>query len=48
MLNAIMENENQRFAGISIHFLIHFIMKLIAQIKIPFSLNLRYMSKIYK
>ena len=42
MLNAMMENENKRFAGISIPFLMIFIMKLITQIKIPkfkFSLN---------
>ena len=34
MLNDMMENENKRLASISITFLILFIMKLIAQIKI--------------
>ena len=34
MLNTVMENENKRFASISIPFLILFIMKLIAQIKV--------------
>ena len=33
-LNTIMENENKRFASISVPFLVLFIMKLIAQIKI--------------
>ena len=34
MLNAMMENENKRFADISISFVILFIVKLIAQINI--------------
>ena len=34
MLNTMMENENKLFASISILFLILFIMKLIAKIKI--------------
>ena len=34
MLNTMMENENKRFASISVPFLVLFIMKLIAQIKI--------------
>ena len=33
MLNTMMENENKRFASISVPFLILFIMKLIAGIK---------------
>ena len=36
MLNTMMENENKRFASISIHFVKNFIMKLIAQINILF------------
>ena len=36
MLNTMMENENKFFASISILFLIPFIIKLIAQIKILF------------
>ena len=36
MLNTMMENEKKRFASISIPFLILFVMKLIAQIKILF------------
>ena len=36
MLNTMMENENKRFANISIPFVILFIMKLIAQINILF------------
>ena len=36
MLNIMMENENKRFSNISIHFLILFLMKLIAQINILF------------
>ena len=36
MLNTMMENENKRFANISIPFLLIFIMKLIAQINILF------------
>ena len=39
MLNIMMENENKRFANISIPFLILFVMKLIAQINIIFFLN---------
>ena len=35
MVNTMMEYENKRFANISIPFVILFIMKLIAQIKIP-------------
>ena len=47
MLNAMMENENKPFASISILFLILFIMKLIAQIKILFSPKLKvYISNI--
>ena len=38
MLNTMMENENKRFANISIPFAILFIRKLIAQINILFSL----------
>ena len=34
MLNTIMENENKRFANISIPFIILFIIRLIAQINI--------------
>ena len=34
MLNTMIENENKRFANISIPFVILFIMKLIAQINI--------------
>ena len=34
MLNTMMENENKLFASISILFLITFVMKLIAKIKI--------------
>ena len=41
MLNTMMENENKRFASISIPFLILFIMKLIAQSKILFSPKLK-------
>ena len=39
MLNTMMENENKRFARILIPFLILSTMKLVAQIKILFSLN---------
>ena len=41
MLNTMMENENKRFASISIPFRILFIMKFIAQIKILFSPKLK-------
>ena len=41
MLNTMMENENKRFASISIPFLILFIMKLIVQIEILFSTELK-------
>ena len=41
MLNTMMENENKRFASISIPFLILFIMKLIAQSKILFAPKLK-------
>ena len=34
MLNTIMENENKRFANISIPFIILFVIRLIAQINI--------------
>ena len=47
MLNIMMENESQRFANISIPFLILFIMKLIAQINILFFPKLNYFSEIY-
>ena len=50
MLNTMMENENKHFASISIPFLILFTMKLIAQIKTLYSLNLsiclKYTNKI--
>ena len=39
MLNTMMENENKRFADISIPFLKLFVMKLIAQINIIYFLN---------
>ena len=39
MLNPKTENENKRIASISIPFRTLFIMKLIAQVKIPFFLN---------
>ena len=45
MLNPKTENENKRIASISIPVHTLFIMKLIAQVKIPFFLNLRYMSE---
>ena len=41
MLNIMMENENKRFANISIPFLTLFIIKLIAQINILFSPKLK-------
>ena len=41
MLNTMMENGNKFFANISISFLILFIMKLIAQIKILFFSKLK-------
>ena len=44
MLNTMMENENKLFASISILFLILFIMKLIAQIKIE-GICLKYTNK---
>ena len=44
MLNTTMENKIKRFASISTAFPIPFIMKLIAQIKILFSLNWGYFS----
>ena len=37
MLNTMMENENKRFANISIPFVILFTMKFVTQIKILFS-----------
>ena len=36
MLNTVLENENKRFANISIPFVILFVMKLIEQINILF------------
>ena len=42
MLNTTMENENKRFASISIPFLILFMMKLIAQIE---DICLKYTNK---
>ena len=41
MLNTMMENESKYFASVSIPYLILFIMKLIAQIKIPFFSKLK-------
>ena len=48
MLNTMMENENKRFANISIPFLKLFTMKLIAQINILFLPKLKALSEIYK
>ena len=44
MLNTMMENENKRFANISIPFLLIFVMKLIAQINILFFPKLKVLA----
>ena len=41
MLNTMMENENKSSANISIPFVKHFVMKLIAQINIFFFAKLK-------
>ena len=43
MLNTMMENENKRFASISVPFLTLFIMKLIPQIKVLFSPQIKHL-----
>ena len=43
MLNSMMENENKRFASISIPFHTLFIMKLIPQIKVLFSPQIKHL-----